>query len=73
MKESVWYFAGHDHIMVRVSRNQVELGCQGSNTIEFDGQKISVPDVLNLFIWKVSLKKWSEFRRKGWLIPLGKL
>lgn len=73
MKESVWYFAGHDHIVLRVAPNRVELGCQGVNTIEHNGQKIQIPDILNLFTWKVNLKKWKEFRKKGWLIRLGNL
>lgn len=73
MKEPVWYSARHDHIFVRVDRNRIELGCQGFNTVEFAGKKIQVPDWLNLFTWKVNLKKWTEHRKKGWLIKLGSI
>lgn len=73
MKESVWYHAGYDNILVRVARNRIELGCQGSNTVTYAGKTIQVPDWLNLFTWKINLKTWSRHRKKGWLIPLGVL
>lgn len=73
MKESVWYIAADDLIVVRVARNKIQLGCEGVCTIEYKGKTISVPDWLNLFTWKVDLKKWKEHRKKGWLVKLGEL
>lgn len=73
MKPTVWYSAAHDHILVRVARNRVELGCQGVITTEHNGEKISVPDWLCLFTWKVNLKEWKRHRQNGWLIRLGDL
>lgn len=70
---TVWYSAAHDHIMVKVSRGRVQLGCQGYNTIEYDGKKIKVPDMLNLFLWSIPQKKWMDHIHNGWLIKLGKL
>jgi len=73
MKESVWYHAGYDYLFVHVAHNRIQLGCQKRHTIIFNGEKISVPDWLNLFTWEVDLKKWKEHKKNGWLVKLGDL
>lgn len=73
MKETVWYSAAEDHILVRVARNRVELGCQGISTVEFDGKEIQVPDWLSLFTWRVDSKNWKRHLKAGRLVKLGDL
>ena len=71
MKNSVWYDASYNEILVKPTRNSVERGRQAS--VQIPGQSFSVPDYLVLFRWKVNLKEWKDHIAKGWLVKLGEL
>lgn len=71
MKESVWYWAGQNEILVKTTRNRVERGAQA--LIPVLGLNFSVPDYLCLFDFRIEPKKWKIALKKGWLIPIGYL
>lgn len=71
MKPSVYYSACDNEIWVKSGRFLIERGMQAkldsSYTLE------SIPDYLNLFIWRYDQNLWNYHLKKGWLIKLGSL
>lgn len=71
MKESVWYNAIDNEIIVRQKNGRIERGCQA--IISCPSFHLNVPDYLNLFTFKVKKGGWKRGLKEKWLTKLGDL